>query len=88
MFIRFVFYKFDVYFVGATMASNRRSELWSSKRVFFVTPQVISNDLAKGVCPARSIKCLVVDEAHKALGNHAYCQVRNLHSFIKPNTGN
>ena len=22
------------------------------------------------------IKCVVIDEAHKALGNHAYCQVR------------
>ncbi|CAK8692249.1 unnamed protein product [Clavelina lepadiformis] len=60
---------------GATMASNRRSELWNSKRVFFVTPQVINNDLTRGVCPATEIKCLVVDEAHKALGNHAYCQV-------------
>ena len=57
------------------MASNRRSELWNSKRVFFVTPQVINNDLTRGVCPATEIKCLVVDEAHKALGNHAYCQV-------------
>jgi len=57
------------------MAANRRNELWSSKRVFFATPQVISNDLAKGVCPAALVKCLVIDEAHKALGNHAYCQV-------------
>ena len=57
------------------MASHQRSHLWSSKRVFFVTPQVINNDLAKGVCPALAIKCIVVDEAHKALGNHAYCQV-------------
>ena len=57
------------------MAANRRSELWASKRVFFATPQIISNDLAKGVCPATLVKCVVVDEAHKALGNHAYCQV-------------
>ncbi|XP_052594569.1 Fanconi anemia group M protein isoform X2 [Peromyscus californicus insignis] len=33
------------------------------------------NDLTRGVCPAAQIKCLVVDEAHKALGNYAYCQV-------------
>lgn len=33
------------------------------------------NDLSRGTCPAVEIKCLVIDEAHKALGNHAYCQV-------------
>jgi len=57
------------------MPSNRREELWSAKRVFFLTPQVINNDLTRGVCPAVDVKCIVIDEAHKALGNHAYCQV-------------
>jgi ERCC4-related helicase len=36
------------------------------------------NDLTRGACPASDIKCLVIDEAHKALGNYAYCQVRIL----------
>uniref|UniRef100_A0A8D3BDK8 ATP-dependent RNA helicase FANCM n=1 Tax=Scophthalmus maximus TaxID=52904 RepID=A0A8D3BDK8_SCOMX len=44
---------------GST-AAKQRQEVWRSKRVFFLTPQV---------------KCVVIDEAHKALGNHAYCQV-------------
>lgn len=35
----------------------------------------MANDLTRGTCPAVEIKCLVIDEAHKALGNHAYCQV-------------
>lgn len=35
----------------------------------------MANDLRKGVCPAKLIKCLVIDEAHKATGNHAYCEV-------------
>ncbi|NXD30352.1 FANCM protein, partial [Spelaeornis formosus] len=61
-------------FPGGTQALGRR-ELWSSKRVFFLTPQIMVNDLSRGTCPAMEIKCLVIDEAHKALGNHAYCQV-------------
>ncbi|NXL83034.1 FANCM protein, partial [Alectura lathami] len=61
-------------FSGGTQALNRR-ELWATKRVFFLTPQIMVNDLSRGTCPAVEIKCLVVDEAHKALGNHAYCQV-------------
>ncbi|NXO18813.1 FANCM protein, partial [Oriolus oriolus] len=61
-------------FPGGTQALGRR-ELWNSKRVFFLTPQIMVNDLSRGTCPALEIKCLVIDEAHKALGNHAYCQV-------------
>ncbi|XP_026194873.1 Fanconi anemia group M protein isoform X2 [Anabas testudineus] len=33
------------------------------------------NDLSRETCPAQQVKCVVIDEAHKALGNHAYCQV-------------
>uniref|UniRef100_A0A4W3GS61 FA complementation group M n=1 Tax=Callorhinchus milii TaxID=7868 RepID=A0A4W3GS61_CALMI len=59
---------------GQTSAMDRQS-IWDSKRVFFLTPQVMVNDLSRGTCSAVEVKCLVVDEAHKALGNHAYCQV-------------
>uniref|UniRef100_A0A8B9NZE5 ATP-dependent RNA helicase FANCM n=1 Tax=Apteryx owenii TaxID=8824 RepID=A0A8B9NZE5_APTOW len=59
---------------GGTQVLSRR-ELWAAKRVFFLTPQVMVNDLSRGTCPAVEVKCLVIDEAHKALGNHAYCQV-------------
>ncbi|NXM41577.1 FANCM protein, partial [Gymnorhina tibicen] len=61
-------------FPGGTQALGRR-ELWNTKRVLFLTPQIMVNDLSRGTCPAVEIKCLVIDEAHKALGNHAYCQV-------------
>ncbi|NXK49685.1 FANCM protein, partial [Chauna torquata] len=61
-------------FSGGTQALSRR-ELWTTKRVFFLTPQIMVNDLSRGSCPSVEIKCLVIDEAHKALGNHAYCQV-------------
>ncbi|XP_013365555.1 PREDICTED: Fanconi anemia group M protein [Chinchilla lanigera] len=59
---------------GSTQAFTRK-EIWRSKRVLFLTPQVMVNDLTRGACPAADIKCLVVDEAHKALGNYAYCQI-------------
>ncbi|TKC39145.1 hypothetical protein EI555_017052 [Monodon monoceros] len=58
---------------GSTQAFTRK-EIWGSKRVHFLTPQVMVNDLSRGACPAAEIKCLVIDEAHKALGNYAYCQ--------------
>uniref|UniRef100_I3J6F7 ATP-dependent RNA helicase FANCM n=1 Tax=Oreochromis niloticus TaxID=8128 RepID=I3J6F7_ORENI len=62
---------------GST-AAKQRQEVWRSKRVFFLTPQVMVNDLSRDTCPAQQVKCVVIDEAHKALGNHAYCQVIKL----------
>ncbi|XP_003480507.1 Fanconi anemia group M protein isoform X1 [Sus scrofa] len=59
---------------GSTQVFTRK-EIWDSKRVLFLTPQVMVNDLSRGACPAAEIKCLVIDEAHRALGNYAYCQV-------------
>ena len=58
------------------MAPNKRQSMWQSRRVFFLTPQVLQNDLNRGSCKAEEVVLLVADEAHKALGNHAYCQVR------------
>ena len=58
-----------------SMAPKERVTQWERKRVFFLTPQVMQNDLGRGSCPSSDISCVVFDEAHKALGNHAYCQV-------------
>ena len=52
-----------------------RVESWLSKRVFFLTPQVLTNDIARHICPAASIRCIIFDEAHKAQGNSPYVQV-------------
>ncbi|KAG4306264.1 hypothetical protein PORY_000252 [Pneumocystis oryctolagi] len=52
-----------------------RSSAWEEKRVFFMTPQALQNDLESGICNKKSIVCLVVDEAHRATGNYAYCNV-------------
>ncbi|XP_026755361.2 uncharacterized protein LOC113515378 isoform X2 [Galleria mellonella] len=57
------------------MQVNTRKIHWQSKRVFFATPQVIYNDIKSGICPGDKIRCLVIDEAHRARGNYAYCQI-------------
>uniref|UniRef100_A0A7N0TMJ9 Uncharacterized protein n=1 Tax=Kalanchoe fedtschenkoi TaxID=63787 RepID=A0A7N0TMJ9_KALFE len=51
----------------------RRAEHWKEKRVFFVTPQVLEKDIQSGICAVKFIVCLVIDEAHRAMGNFAYC---------------
>lgn len=57
------------------MSQANRKKQWESKRIFFLTPQIFNNDLARGNVKPENIKCIVFDEAHKALGNQAYCQI-------------
>jgi ATP-dependent DNA helicase MPH1 len=52
-----------------------RAEEWLEKRVFFMTPQTVINDLKTGICDPKKIVLLVVDEAHKATGGYAYTEV-------------
>ena len=56
-------------------APGIRAEEWKSKRVFFMTPQTILNDLKVGICDPKNIVLLVVDEAHRATGSYAYVEV-------------
>lgn len=60
-----------------------RKSLWKERRVFFLTPQVLVNDLRSSACPAELIKCVVVDEAHRAVKDYAYCQVIKLLQMAK-----
>ena len=57
------------------MAGPTRRKEWLAKRVFYLTPQTLSNDITRGTCPVSSVKCLVLDEAHKATGHHSYVEV-------------
>ncbi|KAJ8907239.1 hypothetical protein NDN08_003720 [Rhodosorus marinus] len=59
---------------GATNQKKRKA-LWRKRRVFFLTPQVVTNDLLRGDCPADQVVLIVLDEAHRATGNYAYCEV-------------
>ncbi|KAJ3102851.1 hypothetical protein HDU97_000234 [Phlyctochytrium planicorne] len=51
---------------------------WAAKRVFFLTPQVLQNDLKSEACNAEKVVLVVIDEAHRATGDHAYCEVVRL----------
>ncbi|CAL7946688.1 unnamed protein product [Xylocopa violacea] len=53
---------------------KQRELAWSKKRIIFATPQVFHNDLDKNIVPSDLVKCVIIDEAHKALGKHSYCE--------------
>ncbi|KAI1757217.1 hypothetical protein F4782DRAFT_481744 [Xylaria castorea] len=57
------------------IAPALRAEEWNSKRVFFMTPQTLENDLSSGFADPKSVGLLVIDEAHRATGNYSYVKV-------------
>ncbi|XP_015579449.2 DEAD-box ATP-dependent RNA helicase FANCM isoform X1 [Ricinus communis] len=55
------------------LSPAKRACFWKTKRMFFVTPQVLEKDIQAGTCLVKHLVCLVIDEAHRALGNYSYC---------------
>ena len=51
------------------------STQWQTKRVFYVTPHTLINDLMTRTCDPRQIVLIVIDEAHKGTGDYAYAQI-------------
>lgn len=60
------------------IAPGIRAEEWQNKRVFFMTPQTLMNDLKSGIADPKRIVLLVIDEAHRATGSYAYVEVVKL----------
>ncbi|KAI9821446.1 MAG: 3'-5' DNA helicase [Phylliscum demangeonii] len=57
------------------IAPGLRAQEWIDKRIFFLTPQTMINDLKTGICDPKRVVCVVVDEAHRATGSYAYVEV-------------
>lgn len=74
--------KREMAFVTGEIPLASRKYLWN-KKLIFSTPQVLVNDIIRGYLDINNIDILVIDEAHHAIGNHAYTQ---LCSFITNNT--
>ncbi len=58
--------------VTGEVAPERRQSLWEDAQIFFMTPQVLQNDLLAGRYTLKDVSLLVVDEAHRAVGDYAY----------------
>ncbi|XP_050531446.1 Fanconi anemia group M protein [Daktulosphaira vitifoliae] len=66
----------DVTFeMTGSIPPEQRYLAWKKYRVFFLTPQVMANDMAINKCPTDLLKCIVIDEAHRATKDYAYVQV-------------
>ena len=68
---------------GAVPPKKRRA-IWESAKIVVATPQVVRNDVQNGVTCLDDVALLIVDEAHRATGNHAMAQVGDLFAEQQP----
>ncbi|WP_456420509.1 DEAD/DEAH box helicase [Thermococcus sp.] len=54
------------------LSPEKRAELWGKSAVITATPQTVENDILTGRISLEDVVLLVVDEAHRAVGNYAY----------------
>ncbi|AJC72358.1 DEAD/DEAH box helicase [Thermococcus guaymasensis DSM 11113] len=54
------------------LSPEKRAELWRKSMVITATPQTVENDILTGRISLEDVVLLVVDEAHRAIGNYAY----------------
>ncbi|KAG4080198.1 hypothetical protein HA402_008269 [Bradysia odoriphaga] len=67
--------KEDTAEITGQQKKENRLKQWKLKRVFYATPQSVVSDIDDPNFPIQSIKLVVIDEAHKAKGKYAYCEV-------------
>lgn len=58
-----------------TLSKEKRQKYYQLKRVFFMTPQTLQKDIESNIFDCSKIVLLVIDEAHRATGNYAYCRI-------------
>jgi ERCC4-related helicase len=68
----------DTALLTGNVKAEERIALWDNRRLFFCTAQTIENDMKKMAIDASKVVCLVLDEVHKATGEHSYVQVVRL----------
>ncbi|MEX2680352.1 MAG: DEAD/DEAH box helicase [Candidatus Sigynarchaeota archaeon] len=63
-----------VVFTGDVEAA-KRGTAWRDATVCFMTPQTFQNDIESGLYAVGDVSLLVLDEAHRAVGDYAYCAI-------------
>ena len=62
----------DLVMFSGSMKPASRVEEWKKARIVFSTPQTINNDLEKKRYDLFDVSLLIVDEAHRSVGDYAY----------------
>jgi Fanconi anemia group M protein len=70
--------------IGGSISPARRAELFEDNRVVFSTPQGMRNDLEEGRISLDDVGLVIVDEAHRAVGDYAYVDIGQRYRYSRP----
>ena len=70
-----------VLFTG-TIKPEKREVMWKDSTVIVSTPQTAANDVVNGKMNLKDVSCLVIDEAHLAVGDYDYCFVSKQYNKV------
>lgn len=75
----------DISPITGAVRKDQRAEIWSKCKVIVGTPQAVESDLSTGTLDLRSFSMLVVDEAHRAVGNYPYVSIASIYQRTSVN---
>ncbi len=55
------------------ISPQKRTQMYLDNDFIFSTPQIIENDIINGIIDVNNFGFVVIDEAHRAVGNYSYC---------------
>lgn len=67
----------DISMVTGESIQSKREEAWANS-VVCATPQITLNDFERGIVDAQDFCLVLFDEAHRAIGDYAYCGIAGL----------
>ena len=62
----------EISLITGAIKSKNRKELYQKTKVIIATPQTIKEDLTNNIFSLKDFSALIIDEAHRAIGNYAY----------------
>jgi ERCC4-related helicase len=70
-----------------TVRQPEREGAWDDAEAVFATPEIVVNDLAAGRYDLKSVRLIVFDEAHRAVGKYAYVPIGERYWTERPREG-
>ncbi|MEM2855647.1 MAG: helicase-related protein [Candidatus Nitrosocaldaceae archaeon] len=67
----------DISIVTGEKSAEKRVDVWNNS-IICATPQVVQNDLEHGIIDPNEFSLAIFDEAHRAIGDHAYVKIASL----------